>query len=633
MFAFQADLVIEEKYPNMVIPIMEFSMVTISTIRFPENSSIIKIDDYAFSNCHNLKSVYLSRSIAELGNYCFFACNCLKTISFSRHSHLQTIGKGAFENDNSITSFEFPNSLRYIGPYAFFNCKLEFVDLTGTKIEIIGEHAFDNNLMHHEIKQMNLPSSLKCFDQGTISKINDIVVNKAGKYIISDMKGVSYDYTSDGLFNCPKSANKIFIRNDISKILKSACEKASLTQICIPSSIKEIEKFAFYCCRNLKKILFQSPSNVKIIHESAFIECIMIKEINFPASVAEIKQNAFQFCYSLKRVNFPENSKLEKLEDCFYKTSIELLELPRSLKHIKRNIIGSMGVLQSVSISNDLFEYKDMFLIKTVSNKLIGIHQNLNVAVVPDGVRQIGSCAFRWCLVESLFIPKTVEIIKSFAFNSSILNSITFEEGSTLKEIREAAFYYSANIKELNLPPSVRNIHYNAFISRSSIQKVTINNENFQTNEDGVVFGFNPPSIVFCPEHVERLEIPDDIEIIYGSAFQKSKISSLKFPQSLKKICYMAFYKSNIEEFEFHPNTHLEIIESWSITGPIASDVMLPSKIDVIKNYCIECKSLILKNDFECREIEPNCFYNVKNIYGPKNILAKLSVKGKLNLI
>ena len=104
-----------------------------------ENCSII--EDYAFQNCHSLKTLTLT-DCGSIGNYSFGGCENLTDVTIT---NLDTIGEDSFAIHDegvysSLTNLTLHN-VRYISSGAFENCtKLTSVDLDGC--EYLGGNAF-----------------------------------------------------------------------------------------------------------------------------------------------------------------------------------------------------------------------------------------------------------------------------------------------------------------------------------------------------------------------------------------------------------------------------------------------------------------------------------------------------------
>ena len=76
-------------------------------------------------------------------------------------------------------------------------------------------------------------------------------------------------------------------------------------------------------------------------------------------------------------------------------------------------------------------------------------------------VVEIGYNSFRGTGIVSIVIPRTVKLIKRYAFFQCLkLSKVLFEERSGLEEWFANPFYDCALLKMINLPPSLKTIEY-----------------------------------------------------------------------------------------------------------------------------------------------------------------------------
>ena len=103
------------------------------------------------------------------------------------------------------------------------------------------------------------------------------------------------------------------------------------------------------------------------------------------------------------------NEGLEKLgESAFYKTAIQSIDVPSTLKRIEEKMFYCCKDLRSVKI--------------------------------PNGVKHIGKSSFSLCALESVVFPASVEEIDEEAFYGNKLQEVVFTSGSKLKTVGACAF-------------------------------------------------------------------------------------------------------------------------------------------------------------------------------------------------
>ena len=97
---------------NIVIP----SSITPETYTF----DVIRIDNSAFYNCFNLKSVTIPNSVTSIGDHAFSFCDGLTSITIP--NSVTTIGNYAFSSCWGLTSIFISNSVTSIAEDAFYGC-------------------------------------------------------------------------------------------------------------------------------------------------------------------------------------------------------------------------------------------------------------------------------------------------------------------------------------------------------------------------------------------------------------------------------------------------------------------------------------------------------------------------------
>ncbi len=91
---------------------------------------ITAIGKDAFLDCDSIKSVVISDSIIEIGDYAFGKCSNLTEVTFGENINLTIIPKGCF-CETALTTIDIPNSVITIGYEAFGYCE----DLTSVNID------------------------------------------------------------------------------------------------------------------------------------------------------------------------------------------------------------------------------------------------------------------------------------------------------------------------------------------------------------------------------------------------------------------------------------------------------------------------------------------------------------------
>jgi len=139
------------------------------------------------------------------------------------------------------------------------------------------------------------------------------------------------DSAYDRYTDCPKDAVEFEIKDGYTIIGESAFKDCvSLKNIKLPKSIKRINTNAFYNCSSLQKI--DLPSSLTTLGDHAFFNCSSLQSIVLPSSLTTLGYQAFFNCTSLQKIDLPPS--LTTLSDSAFESCSSLKEItgPPSLK-------------------------------------------------------------------------------------------------------------------------------------------------------------------------------------------------------------------------------------------------------------------------------------------------------------
>ena len=177
---------------------------------------------------------------------------------------------------------------------------------------------------------------------------------------------------------------------------------------------------------------------------------------------------------------------------------------------------------------------------------LINARSKGEVAVVPEGVVEIGHKAFCETKIKEVVLPSTLKKISSFAFSECrYLKQVTLPEG-----LEELGFYALSDtaIEEINFPRSLRYIDDSVFRGTPFLKR--IKDDRFVILGERFLYGYNG--------YDDTVEIPDGVEVICSCAFdsrEKDKDyyyvtpKKIILPDSVKQIDGCAFrYQYGLRE-------------------------------------------------------------------------------------
>ncbi len=234
------------------------TQIPVETMEAAGNSSDFQLDGTTLVKYTGTAyTVSVPSEVKTIGEEAFYGNRYVKQVRLPKN--LETIEYGAFSYCSALTKIQLPDSVTSIGSGAFACCpSLSSVEL-GAGVKDIGNGVFAGC---SALKTIRLDRKNKSFEVE---------------------KGVLYDAERTRLYQyCPGRTESVYQ---------------------MPDTVKGIDKYAFWGCRNLETITL----NRKIgeIPGYAFSNCRSLKEIEIPYSVHNIGAKAFEDCISLQKVDLP----------------------------------------------------------------------------------------------------------------------------------------------------------------------------------------------------------------------------------------------------------------------------------------------------------------------------------------
>ena len=340
------------------------------------------VDDLGFSNCKNLRTLYLDGKNISLYQNVFKGCDNLETVYVSDSCNFRYIGKQS--GMTAIKNFIVGNNPNFMVFGENLLIKQEskgkiFWEIVGRGLEAKEYHvpAGDNSYYYMYLKygKTVLPQisdsiatdSLEV-EYGINWDIQDsrvrpdtsklAVLVSSDKSLKENQWMVNYHDNIVGI-NLPyiETYHGHFYRNtrlqfvnmpfatSIENGLFSGCP--NLSSINIPKVIS-VGDIAFQGCNALTKI--DLPS-VEEVGESAFNACKQLKFVNAPR-LKIINKSGFRFCESLNVAEFPNATNIGKnaFENC---ANLRTISLPAAI-FIEEDAFNGCDSLQTIIISNNI---------------------------------------------------------------------------------------------------------------------------------------------------------------------------------------------------------------------------------------------------------------------------------------
>lgn len=471
----------------------------------------------------------------------------------SRNNHItltieegvKSIGTLMFCNCSGVSDYTLPRSLQTIGDKAFYGTNGSKQIVITENLTVIGNMAFARSVA-----------------------IESFVVEE-GNTIYSSDRGILY-------------------RGQIEKLVQ--CPAGFVGDYEIPSSVDEIEQYAFYNCINLTGVII--PMNVEYLRDYAFCECSRITNLTMPGALGITSQNIFYNCTSISTVVLTDSPSHETFAYNMYTyqytpwyqsskagSSIDLT-VEEGITAIKAYLFYGCAGLSKVTLPDSLREIeKSAFsnansiieLTLPISVDYTGIFNSTNVTTVRL-TKGLG-VGVSYSKGDSTTLPWRRNVVTTIA--------ITIDDGVT--EIGSYTFCGTTQLISITIPNSVISIKEHVFADCSALKHVTMP-DNLEAL-GGYVFEN-------CTE-LSELTIKGPITVVPDYAFSYcSGLNTLTFESSTTEFGDYALYNCSALTKLVIPNTITSIGEGAFNGCSNITDLTIPFSYTITTKMFAGCTNV-----------------------------------------
>ena len=538
----------------------------IQTIQIPEG--VVRIGEYAFSGCFNLKQIVLPNSLRSIGKGAFTRCKQLMNVALPEQ--LEELGDYAFEDCYTLVSINIPKALENIGANPFANCWNLY------RVGIAEDHPFLKleNGMLIDTRQMKLIWATK-------EARGDLVMIPEGIRIIGD----------------------------------SAFDASPAHVIVIPDTVTAIENYAFADCVNLRDLVI--PESVQSLGNNPFKGCVMLRTVTF-------RDRQSRFCLSGDMVIDREEGRLIAYLRQTRADSEAALWYAAAKDHpVTEKVINgqTMRLVEYVSVDLNWAEKLNLPDLEQVTVpeeiSIIGAYAfygaGVQEIILPESVCEIGEFAFaKNKKLEKCLLPEGIRVIPDGAFRDCReLRDVNLPDG--LVSIGAWAFA-NTGLHEVVLPSTVESLGRYVFSECESMERITLSDaltsiprgafhdcwaEEIRLPDSIREIGAEAFSRMLC---LKEIQLPEGMTCIADYCFFDTCLQQIDIPKSVTYIGNMAFM---IDYYSGGNMTGLELPEGLLFIGSRAFDnqgslkeITLPGGIlgigDRTFEYCSELESAVL---------------------------------------
>lgn len=387
--------------------------------------SVEVIEQYAFDNIENLKTINISNSLHKINSNGFYMCDNVEYTEYNGgfyfgsldnpHLMLYTI------KDPEITELIVHDSTKIVYSYSLKNClNLETVVLPSGLISI-GDEAFYGC---KNLKNISLPSSL-------------------------------ISIGSSAFYGC-ENITSILVPLWITEIKPSTFEGCiNLKDVLLSKNIISIGDDAFYGCENI--IELRLPSSLETIGTFSFYNCKLLSEIIVPSTVTSIGRAAFQGCSSLESITLPFTGySMDQNNNKFFGYIFGCIRPNFNSNYIPSSLI-KVVITKETQLSNNAFNgckyIEELYL--------------------PSSIKSVGTSAFKNC-----------KGLKKVYFNGTVTDwcNIKFDNYDSLPQYYAEEIYFINEekeyqlVEEITIDNSITELGEYQFYNFNTLKKVVIGN-------------------------------------------------------------------------------------------------------------------------------------------------------------
>ena len=388
-------------------------------------NDVTAIADGVFSGS-SIQQVAIPASVKTIGKEAFKSTHNLSSVTFEKGSQLTDIAERAFFGTGVFT-IELPEGVKTIGAEAFSTSQLERATMPESLTEIPAS-AFENCIYLDDLTLSDKVTSIGKNAFNASSALTKIKLVGAKDAAATGLPS-ALQTIGDGAFGTTR-LSEVVLPAGVKTIGKEAFKNVSMTNLQLNEGLESIGANAFDGSRATSLTI---PDSVTRVGASAFANMTLLAEATVGAQVpADALVGAFAGDSSLARFNVADDAANYTAVDgvLFNKDGSKLVAYPAA-----KQVPGGAYTMPAG--------------VKEVASLAFNVASATTKVNIPEGVRSIGSQAFKASGLTTVSLPESMRTIGANAFESC--SGLAYVNIGGTSSIGEKAFSQCPSLSTVNL--------------------------------------------------------------------------------------------------------------------------------------------------------------------------------------
>ena len=535
----------------------------------------------------NTGTLIIPSTVKKIKQGAFANCEDINAIVFQEPTDgsegITAIPDNCFRGCTNLTSVKLPNTVKVIGAFAFAECK-----------------NLNEIIIPRDTEEIGYSSFFQC------SKLQNIVFNTKLK------KLGEYSFIHCG------SLKQLNLNEGLEVINRQSFQGSAIQKVVIPDSVTYIGYGVFLDCRNLTSV--HIGKNAKTIGSTVIRQSYLVNDfvvdpqnpyyvtegnilydknktkiicmaagttnVNIPSTVTEIVDEAFIGSKNIETLVIPEGVRKIGTRAFAFCEKLVNLSIPSSVTSIGTRVVEENHILTNLTIhpNNPNYVAENGVIFNKDKTELISAADVNKNYVVPSTVKVIKNCAFYQAHnLKSITLPQGLNKIEDDAFSVCGISEITIP--GTVKSIGVNVFRHTTSLKNIVLEEGITSV--NKFLV-AGIPECTISIPSTVNSIQPSTFAISGDRIkVIFPNGNSNFKLngnyitnADGTHLICGFSLGKKAV----IPDGIKTIGDEAFREMNTTTEYIFPNTLTAIPYRLFSYNSIVKRVVIPSSVTSIND-------------------------------------------------